>query len=247
MAKLNCILFVQDTHVEDIFVNYINHFYSVHLLDTYSSIIEMIEKLQKQRVDVLFMDMSRRDVSDKLLRMIDKPPFIIGLVDNPAEVPQLLEMGFFDCLDSHADLESFCRLMSKVIRIVNHYSQEEKPKVSEAQESYKVDKHYQSLRNFVFIKHKRTTIKVNFDDIMYVKNTGNVLRLECTDGKVYYHTSTLKDFLDKLPPELFFRVNQSIIANYNFIDKLEGKFVYISGSRFKLSRIYASAMKLLSL
>ena len=86
MAKLNCILYVQDTHVEDAFVNYINHFYSVHLIDTYSSAIEMIEKLQKQHVDVLFMDMSKRDVSDRLLRMIDKPPFIIGLVNNPAEV-----------------------------------------------------------------------------------------------------------------------------------------------------------------
>lgn len=247
MAKLNCILFVQNTHVEDIFVNYINHFYSVHLIDTYTSSIEMIEKLQKQRVDVLFMDMSQREVSDKLLRMIDKPPFIIGLVNNPAEVSQLLESGFFDCLDTHADLESFCRLMSKVIRIVNHYNKEDKPQVSEAQETYKVDKRYQSSRNFVFIKHKRTSIKVNFDDIMYVKNTGNVLRLECADGKVYYHTSTLKDFLDKLPPELFFRVNQSIIANFGFIDKIEGKYVYINGSRFKLSRIYAGAIKLLKL
>lgn len=207
----------------------------------------MIEKLQKQRVDILFMDMNKKEESDKLLRMIDKPPFIIGLVSSPLVVPQLLDSGFFDCLDTHADLESFCRLMSKIIRIVNHYSREEKPIVSEAQESYKVDRHYQSARNFVFIKHKRTSIKVNYDDIMYVKNTGNVLRLECVNGKVYYHTSTLKDFLDKLPPELFFRVNQSIIANFNFIEKMEGKYVYISGSRFKLSRIYAGSIKLLKL
>ena len=104
MIKLNCVMYVQDVHIESDFVNFINHFCRIKLIDTYTNLIEMVEKIHRHHADILFIDMSREEECLQLVDMIDKPPFIIALMHNQNSLQKYLEVGFFDGLSIHCNL-----------------------------------------------------------------------------------------------------------------------------------------------
>lgn len=247
MEKLNCVLYVQDAHIESVFVNFINHFCRIKLTDTFTNLIEMVEKIHRHHPDILLIDMSREEECLQLIEMIDKPPFIIALMHNANSLRDYLNAGFFDGVSIHCNLDSFTRLMNKIFKIVNHYQPETNEQVKEPKVPYVSEKQYKGFRNFVFLKHKRTSTKVNLDDITFIQIIGNTLRVQCVDGSVCYHNSTLKEFLEKLPQDMFSRINQGVIANHKYIDRMDNQNVFIQGKQFKLSRRFSkniNAMKM---
>ena len=120
---------------------------------------------------------------------------------------------------------------------------EKDPEANEAMPIYFASSRQPKMRNHTFVRYKRSKIKVVFDDILFIKNTGNCLRIEKANRKIIYHNSTMKQFQDILPPENFIRINKSIIVNYNRIERYEKGVIYIKNQAFKVSRIYAARVK----
>lgn len=240
-------MYVQDVHIESDFVNFINHFCRIKLIDTYTNLIEMVEKIHRHHADILFIDMSREEECLQLVDMIDKPPFIIALMHNQNSLQKYLEVGFFDGLSIHCNLDCFTRLMNKIFKIVNHYQPEDKIQAEESKVNYMAERQYKGIRNFIFLKYRRVSTKVNLEDIMYIKIIGNTLRVQCSDGNVFYHTSTLKDFVDKLPQDMFSRINQGVIVSHKYIDRVDNQNIFIQGTQFKLSRHFAKALNVMKM
>lgn len=243
MNKLNCILFVQDSILEEKLIQRLHAFDSIEITDIIKDRIELIEKLNRTLPKLLFVDTKLIGIGAiEILRLIPKPPFVIALTEQVSIVPELIDNGFFDYINPKLGLDYFCKKISKVLNIthaMNNYNSV----AGEHPFSYKSEKLPLKLKNHTFIKYKKSNFKLIFDDILFIRNIGNCLRIENYNGKIVYHNSTLKKFLCSLPNDKFVRINKSVIVNYNRIEKFEKNIVYLKNQPFSVSRIYTMNLK----
>jgi DNA-binding LytR/AlgR family response regulator len=90
---------------------------------------------------------------------------------------------------------------------------------------------------FFFIKDGFKNIKIEFDDILFVKGSGNYLDIT-TKEKVFSTRMTFQEIIEKLPVSEFMRVHQSYILNIANIDKIENNQVYMGSYKIPISSRY---------
>ncbi|MEG2069990.1 MAG: LytTR family transcriptional regulator DNA-binding domain-containing protein, partial [Bacteroidales bacterium] len=152
---------------------------------------------------------------------------------------------FFDIICQHIQEINFCNIMSKIIKIANVYNVQQEIIPIAAESVVPYNRPNEAIRpdDHIFIKFNKSSIKVKYDEILYIKNAGNTLKIETTTGKPFYYRSTLKKFYESLPTHTFTRINKSIVVNYTKIDKYKNQTVYIQNETFKVSRIYSVRLK----
>ena len=244
MKTISCVTFMMDNAIEEKLIQRIHAFDSIEITEIIKTNARLIEKLNKTRTDLLIFNLDNKVTKfDDIVKIIQRPPFIIGITDKKTNLQSYLDMGVFDFIGSKVEMEDICRKISKILYIYNSVLPRKDPQVNEASPVYYASKSHPKMKGHTFVRYKKMNIKVVFDDILFIRNTGNCLRIESTSNKVCYHDSTLKQFLDILPSENFIRINKSIVVNYNLIDKYENNTIYIKNQAFKVSRIFAARLK----
>lgn len=92
-----------------------------------------------------------------------------------------------------------------------------------------------------FIKDEHKLIKLLFNDLLFIKSEGNYIQIN-TVQKKYLIKSSLKDFLKKLPQDIFFQVHKSYIVNLNYINALSGNTMVINGQSIPITRTYKDGL-----
>lgn len=244
MKPLQCIIIVSDKKLENKLIEQLQQFDTIEIIDVLKNKIELIEKMNMVRPDILFIDIDT-DAWDynEMINQVQRPPFIIGITQKVYNALLYLEMGFFDLLTPRVDSELFFKKMAKILRIARHFSMTQQ-NLSETPITYKRNHKTGFLnKSYIFVKYKKSNIRLVFEDILYVCNVGNYLRIELINGKTYYHTSTLKKFHTILPADKFLRINKSIIVNATRIDQIEKDTIHIKQHTFRISRIYSKNVK----
>ena len=235
---------MMDNTIEEKLIQRIRAFDSIEVTEIIKNEVGLIEKLNRKKPDLLFINLDSEEFDfPNIIRLIRKPPFIIGITNNKLLFKERLDQGIFDFLDNSVEMDDICRKISKIWHIYHCLFPQKDPQANEAMPVYYASKGQPKLRNHTFVRYKKMNIKVVFDDILFIKNTGNCLRIENYNNSIFYHNSTLKQFLAILPPESFIRINKSIVVNYNRIERYETDTIYVKNHSFKVSRIYAARLK----
>lgn len=244
MKILTCTICMMENTIEEKLIQRLQAFDSIQITEIIKTGVRLIEKMNSTHPDILFINLDNKEIDfPNTLRLIRRPPFIIGITDKKQHLQPLLDLGVFDFIGTKVEMEDICRKISKIWHIYNCLFPEKDPEANEAMPIYFASSRQPKMRNHTFVRYKRSKIKVVFDDILFIKNTGNCLRIEKANRKIIYHNSTMKQFQDILPPENFIRINKSIIVNYNRIERYEKGVIYIKNQAFKVSRIYAARVK----
>ena len=96
-------------------------------------------------------------------------------------------------------------------------------------------------QNFTFIKTDKKLIKLNFDDILFIKGLGNYVEIFVRNSKKYIYYKTLKDLIDKLPDE-FMRVHNSNIVNLKNVDHIEDNHLIIGEHKITIAKSYKDCL-----
>lgn len=99
------------------------------------------------------------------------------------------------------------------------------------------------LNDCIFIKKDYLLIKIKFNDLLWIKSDGNYLELYCNGGKKHLIRSTLKDFLNKLPPTVFLQIHKSYIVNINHIEAIEYSHMIVGNSEIPVGRLFVEKIK----
>lgn len=240
MKKLTGTCYIQDKKLKEKIQECIKQFYSIELLDSFKDRIEVIEKLGQKNPDIFFIEVDDADQSIELLSQIANPPFIIGVASKREMSQTLLDSGFYDILYAgELKLDYFCKKMSKIFRLVNSLTLKNvMNSASESNSTYINRKISIPRRKFIFVRSKKTSVKVFFDEILYIKNAGSDSKLFLSNNKTLYHGSSLKKFLLQLPSEYFVRINNSSIINIDKIDRIDKNKIVIQKEEMKVSKVY---------
>ncbi|QLE02523.1 response regulator [Galbibacter sp. BG1] len=91
------------------------------------------------------------------------------------------------------------------------------------------------LRNSIFVKKNQHYYRIPFDEIQYVK-ADNVYLEVYTADKQFLVRSALKDYLEKLPSNQFYRAHKSYIVNIDQIEAINTKDIMINGRNIPISK-----------
>ena len=93
--------------------------------------------------------------------------------------------------------------------------------------------------NIVFLKNVDKFDKIDLLEICYIESQKNYL-LIVTSKSVYKHRSTIKEFIQILPPDKFVKTHRAFIVNVNAIEYVDKKLntLVIKNNRIPISRTY---------
>lgn len=101
-------------------------------------------------------------------------------------------------------------------------------------------KNISSFNNFLFIRSESDVYRVNIDDLLYIKSSGNTLIVQTVNHKfITYATMMYVDNL--LSKKGFYRVSRSYIVPISKIDSILGNDINIGQIKIPLGGLYKQA------
>ncbi|HLR38655.1 MAG TPA: LytTR family DNA-binding domain-containing protein [Chitinophagaceae bacterium] len=197
----------------------------LELKETFTNAFEAAEYLQKEKTDLLFLDIKMPDISGmEFLKTLSHPPMAIFTTAYSEHAVQSFELDAVDYLLKPFSLSRFLKACNK------------------AQELYFLRNNHQSA--FIFIKSGYEQIRVDLSEILYVESAGNYMNFILTESKILSRMS-MEETLDILPKEKFIRIHRSFIVAVDKIEKADRHQVWINDMVIPIGKSYEENLHLL--
>ena len=191
----------------------------IELKAEFTDAFKAIEFLQKQPVDLLFLDIKMPDISGiDLLSCLNKKPLVIFTTAYSEHAVESFELDAVDYLLKPFSLARFIKACNKANEIYTLRGAGDK-------------------KDYLFLKTGYEQIRVGFEDIYYLEATGNYVNFVLKD-KTILSRMTITDVEALLPAKQFVRIHRSFIVALNKIDKIERHQLLVNGSILPVSVSY---------
>jgi DNA-binding LytR/AlgR family response regulator len=211
----------------------------LELIATCSSSLEALELLQKESVDLIFLDIQMPVLTGtQFLRSLKNPPLVIMTTAYEQYALEGFELNVLDYLVKPISFERFLTAVNKV-----HYQFKLLKGLLPASPLMPNESSF-----FVHSEYKE--IKINYTDVVYVEGFKDYVKIFTVNQAAPILTRlNLKAMEAKLPVSLFCRIHNSFIVALSKIESFQKTQVFIGkkpipiGEKFaeNFRKIYASA------
>jgi len=215
MNRFNCLIADDEPIARDIIQSYCNHLPALNVVASCSNALEAKAALQKQKIDILFLDINM-PVLDGIafLKTVKDPPQVIFTTAYKEYAVNAFDLAACDYLLKPFSLERFIVAVDKAMAQLNR-----SPVPQPAGETAKPEDH-------LFIKTDNKIYKIFYRDILYAEASGNYTKIVTVQSTLMAGL-TFSGFEQQLPGSLFVRVHRSFIINKLAISHIEGNRVFI--------------------
>ena len=224
---MNCIIIDDDLTARVIIRELCSNHPDISVVEEFPNAIEAIKFLNKNQVDLIFLDIHMPDFTGfDFIETIKNPPKIVLTTSDANFAIQAFE---YECILGYLvkpiTQESFDKALKKAASIPIR-------KASKEATSEKVEK---SSENDLYVNIDRRLIKIDIPSIYLIEAKGDYINVK-TETKNYIVHSTLKKIEEKLPTDLFLKVHRSFIINTKKIIDIEDNSVLIKKDVIPVSR-----------
>lgn len=222
---MKCII-IDDEKMARVILNTLcNEIQSLEVLEDFPNAIEAIKYLNKNRVDLIFLDIHMPNFNGlDFIRSLKDPPKIILITSDPNFAIEAFEYDFIvDYLLKPLQLDRFKKAIEKAkTKNLTLASKETSTSINE-------------IENDFYISIDRRLIKIDLPSIYLIEAKGDYIKIK-TENKDYIVHSTLKKIEEKLPDSLFLKIHRSFIINLKKIIDIEDNSVLIKKDVIPVSR-----------
>lgn len=181
----------------------------LELKASFTDAFQAIDYLQRNKVDLLFLDVKMPDISGlELLKTLPQPPMVIFTTAYAEHAVQSFELDALDYLLKPFSLSRFLKACNK------------------AQEMLQLRASKDVSSPVIFVKSGYDQVRVSLQDILFVEGAGNYMQFITPAGKILSRL-TMAEAQALLPGNQFFRIHRSYIVNRNRIDRIEKTQVWL--------------------
>ncbi|WP_299897087.1 LytTR family DNA-binding domain-containing protein [uncultured Aquimarina sp.] len=191
---------------------------------TFTNPLEGLNYLEKQPIDLLFMDIQMPEITGiQLSKIITSSTKIIFTTAYPQFALDSYEVAALDYLLKPISFERFYKAVSKI----------------KDQSSPEAISKQQNTDEFFFFKTdgKNKYAKVFIKDIMYVESLKNYIAIHLKDEQIITY-NTLKHCKEGLPESNFIQIHKSYIISIQHIDKITNDSVWIQNKELPIGNTY---------
>lgn len=229
---MNCIIIDDELAARTIIKHLCSKDDDLHVIEEFPNAIQAIKFLNKNEVDLIFLDIHMPDFTGfDFIETLKNPPQIILTTSDRNFAIEAFE---YDCIVDYlvkpVELQRFLKAIQKVKSLQSKPSTQQKKIVSEP-----ISKTEESSNQDLYVNIDRRLIKISFDSIYLIEAKGDYIQIK-THEKNYTVHSTLKKIEEKLPESLFLKIHRSFIINFHKIIDIEYNSVLIEKDVVPISR-----------
>lgn len=204
--------------------NYVREVDFLDLVGVCEHPLELMELMDRETVDLIFLDIQMPKMSGiDFLKISKDPPMVILTTAYPSYALEGFRLNVLDYLLKPITFDRFLQAATKAKAQFKLLQQESADRKVE-------DDHF-------FVKCNQKYEKIFFDDILYIQGMQNYVSIHTSKGK-YMALLTLKDILNKLDGKAFMRVHKSYIIATSKIESVESHELIINSIPIPVSRNY---------
>lgn len=223
--KVKCLIVDDEPIASRIVQTYCSHIQSLEIVAVCSNALEAKAILQKQAIDLIFLDINM-PVLDGIafLKTLKNPPQVIFATAYKEHAIDGFDLAAVDYLLKPFSLERFIVAVDKALERI----QKPAPTVSQVPEQ---------KDDFIFIKADGKIFKVFFNDILFAEASGNYTKI-VTEQQTLLPGMSFTAIEDILPKNYFVRLHRSFIINKMKITHIEGNRVFIDKKEIPIGSNY---------
>jgi two-component system, LytTR family, response regulator len=224
---MNCLIVDDNKLARTAMKQLASHVEQLQVLGECNSAIEAYNLLQKEKVDLLLLDIEMPGMSGiELTRNLGrKRPVIIFTTVKKDYAVEAFELNVADYLIKPVSPARFIQAIEKAKELCSAGNNELQGSDSE----------------FVFIRDNGVLKKIKLDEVLYLEAMGDYVKLHTTQKFYTIHT-TLKAVEEKLPLSRFMRVHRSYIVAIDKIDAIEDGTIVMMKNAVPVADAYRAAL-----
>lgn len=191
---------------------------------------EAIEIIQKEKIDLVFLDINMPDISGiELIKNIEHKPLVIFTTAYSEYAVQGFELSAVDYLVKPFLFERFFKAVNKAYELYN--LKNKKTNSTTEINSY--------TKDYIFVKADYSSVKIFLNDILYIEGLKDYVKIHTKEKKILT-LITMKKIEEKLPSSNFIRVHRSFIVALDKIESIQRNRIIINknwipvGDSFKI-------------
>ena len=216
---MTCIIIEDQPPAQRILKKYIDDMGGLELKATFSDALAALDFLKTTSVELIFLDIHLPKISGlDFLKSLPHPPAVILTTAFPDYALESYELNVVDYLLKPFAFQRFVKAVAKV------------PAPLPAAE-------LEPPRE-LFIKSGHELIKIQVDDIFYIKSDADYTEI-VLEAKKHLSAEPLRHWSENLDSARFLRVHKSYIVNTRMIRKIAGnQMVLVNGVEIPIGRAY---------
>ncbi len=231
---MNCIAIDDEPLALDLLKDYIEKIPFLKLEKTFTNPIEGLGYLQKNKVDVIFLDVELPHVSGiEFVKCLQSKPQIIFTTAHEKYALVGYDLEITDFLLKPIMFDRFLKAVNKAYNQNTGFAKTERATGIPEKENQP---------DFIMVKTGYNTIKVNLNDILYIEGLKDYIKIHMP-GKTILTLNSLKKLQEILPANRFVRVHRSFIVALQKIDSIQRSRIVIGKAFVPVGENYKSAFK----
>lgn len=171
------------------------------------SAMQAINLLEKQAVDLLFLDVEMPQMTGlELMQSLTQRPLVILITSKTDYAAEAFDLDVIDYLVKPIKLTRFLKAVNRAKDLLQPKRRDE--------------------GHHIFVRVDNVLTRIDFDQILYIEALGDYIRIITPQKKHTAHL-TLKTILEKLPEDQFMRIHRSSIVAIDKIDTFADNMVTI--------------------
>ena len=227
---LNVLIVDDEFHARKLLADYVSKVPFLNLIKTCANVFEVIEAMQKERIDLPISDIQMPDMTGmEFARSLTQRPIIIF---STAYSEYAIESFELDVADYLLKPIEFPRFLQAAYRAKNRYEMK-----MPTNETISVQKSSIERDDFITVKDGTKIHKIDYSDLLYIEGQREYVTFHTTQKKITA-LYVMKNLEDILPKDRFMRVHKSYIVAVKFIEMIEGNMLKVSGETVTIGGSY---------
>nr|WP_299340891.1 LytTR family DNA-binding domain-containing protein [Allomuricauda sp.] len=225
---MNCLIVDDEPLAIKVIESHLKEFKDLKLVGKCRSAIQAIEVLDKEQVDLIFLDIEMPKLDGfSFLRSLRNPPMVVVTTAHRDFALEGFELDVVDYLLKPISLE---RMMQAIMKAKRAQNEKDTP--------LNVPQLVQpEFSSYIFVRSDRENVKVELQSILYVESLKNHVKI-VTPTETYITLVSIGKMEDKLPRDIFLRVHRSYLVNLHRIENYSNTYIVIKRKSIPLGNIY---------
>lgn len=232
--KIICLAVDDEPPALEVLKKYIHSIHTLELAATCADAIEASNFLQKNQVDLLFLDIKMPELlGTDFIKTLKNPPAVIFTTAYRKFAVEGFELDAVDYLLKPISFERFLKAVNKVMDLQIPASNTN----GSAQTNGTVEHASDAKTDSIYFRSDRKMVKVAMTDILYVESLKDYIKV-VTRQKTIITKHAISSLEENLPRNKFLRIHRSFIVALDKIDSFNNELVEIDKKELPISRMY---------
>jgi two-component system, LytTR family, response regulator len=226
---MKCIAVDDEPLALELMETYISQVPGLDLLESFTDAISAWGYVQKNPVDLIFLDIQMPDITGiQLAKSLNRrQPMVIFTTAYSKYAVEGFNVEAIDYLLKPFEFSRFLEAIKKAREFKELHENSTTPAEETA----------------IFVKSDYQNVRINTKEILYIEGFDDYIRIHLETGKSIFTLMSLKSVMEKLPATDFLRVHRSYIVPVKRIQRIYNQHIQLGDKEIPIGKSYVDAVK----